>query len=419
MGEGDNLNGVEIAFLSDDGIECKKAETGTKAEIVLDKSPFYGQAGGQAGDRGEIITSRAKFRVTETLKYDQNLIVHKGHVENGTILKGDKINAVIDIERRKAAASNHTATHLLHAALREVLGEHVKQAGSLVSPDRLRFDFSHFTQVPQETLLEIEGAVNKHIRENYSVNTKEMSRDEAMKTGAMAIFEEKYGDRVRLVSIGEGVSKELCGGTHAERTGDIGLLRIIGESSVAANIRRIDALTGKAALEYDQSNDMELRLAASILKTTPGKVGERLEKLLSEQKEKDKMINELKAKALTKKSQDFLSQVIEINGVKFIAIEIEATSPKELRETADKIKDKLISGIIVIGARNKDKTMLICMVTKDLTNKFNAGSIIEKLSSMVGGKGGGRPDMAQGGGSKPEALREALASVESILKRMG
>ena len=410
---------AHITALIVDGIECKKAETGTKAEIVLDKSPFYGQAGGQAGDRGEIITSRAKFRVTETLKYDQNLIVHKGHVENGTILKGDKINAVIDIERRKAAASNHTATHLLHAALREVLGEHVKQAGSLVSPDRLRFDFSHFTQVPQETLLEIEGAVNKHIRENYSVNTKEMSRDEAMKTGAMAIFEEKYGDRVRLVSIGEGVSKELCGGTHAERTGDIGLLRIIGESSVAANIRRIDALTGKAALEYDQSNDMELRLAASILKTTPGKVGERLEKLLSEQKEKDKMINELKAKALTKKSQDFLSQVIEINGVKFIAIEIEATSPKELRETADKIKDKLISGIIVIGARNKDKTMLICMVTKDLTNKFNAGSIIEKLSSMVGGKGGGRPDMAQGGGSKPEALREALASVESILKRMG
>jgi alanyl-tRNA synthetase len=298
------------------------------------------------------------------------------------------------------------------------LGEHVKQAGSLVSPERLRFDFSHFTQVPQENLIEIENIVNKHIRNNYLVNTKEMSRDEAMMTGAMAIFEEKYGERVRLVEIGEGISKELCGGTHAERTGDIGLLRIVSESSVAANIRRIDALTGRAALEHDQASDKELKLAASLLKTAPGKVGNRLEKLMGEHKEKDKIINELKAKLLTKKSKDFLSEAREINGVKVVTLEIEATSPKELRETADKIRDKLRSGIVVIGAKNEGKVMLICMVTKNLTGKYKAGAIIGELSSRVGGKGGGRPDMAQGGGSQPEALGDALASLESILKGM-
>ena len=409
---------AEIIAIIVGGKEKEKAEEGTEAEIVLDRSPFYGQAGGQAGDRGHLSKSGTVFQVKDTLKYDQNLIVQKGCIEEGSLTKGDKVKAVIDIERRKAAAANHTATHLLHAALREVLGEHVKQAGSLVSPERLRFDFSHFTQVPQENLLEIERSVNKHIRENHRVNTTEMSRDEAMKTGAMAIFEEKYGDRVRLVSIGSDVSNELCGGTHAERTGDIGLLRIVGESSVAANIRRIEALTGKSALEYDQSNDRELRFASSLLKTTPDKVGNRLEKLIHEQKERDRVINELKAKLLTKKSQDFLSEAREIEGVKVVALEIESTAPKDLRETADKIKDKLGSGIIVIGSRNEGKVMLICKVSKDLTGTFKAGAIIEKLSAMVGGKGGGRPDMAQGGGSKPEALKEALASLEPILKGM-
>jgi alanyl-tRNA synthetase len=409
---------AEIIGLVVEGEEKEKVEAGKDAEVILDRTPFYGQAGGQAGDVGQISTGQAKFRVRDTLKYDQNLIVHRGYVEKGNIAKGDKVEVLIDLERRKAAASNHTATHLLHAALREVLGEHVKQAGSLVSPERLRFDFSHFTQVPQENLIEIENIVNKHIRNNYLVNTKEMSRDEAMMTGAMAIFEEKYGERVRLVEIGEGISKELCGGTHAERTGDIGLLRIVSESSVAANIRRIDALTGRAALEHDQASDKELKLAASLLKTAPGKVGNRLEKLMGEHKEKDKIINELKAKLLTKKSKDFLSEAREINGVKVVTLEIEATSPKELRETADKIRDKLRSGIVVIGAKNEGKVMLICMVTKNLTGKYKAGAIIGELSSRVGGKGGGRPDMAQGGGSQPEALGDALASLESILKGM-
>ncbi|MFC1883348.1 alanine--tRNA ligase [Thermodesulfobacteriota bacterium] len=410
---------AEVIALVIDGVEKEKAGAGAKAEVVLDRSPFYGQAGGQSGDTGEISSEHVKFIVKETLKYDQNLIVHKGYVESGVLLTGGKVNAMIDRERRKAAASNHTATHLLHAALREILGEHVKQAGSLVSSERLRFDFSHFTQVPRENLIEIERYVNKYIRKNLPVSTVEMPRQEAMKTGAMAIFEEKYGDDVRIVSIGKGVSNELCGGTHAERTGDIGLLRIIGESSVAANIRRIEALTGEAALEYDQNTDQELKFAASLLKTIPGKVGKRLEKLIKEQKEKEKSINALKAKLMTKKSHDFLSNVKEINGVKVIALEMEAGSPKELRESADKIKDKLRSGIVVLGARGEGKVMLTCMVTKDLINRFKAGDIIGKLSSMVGGKGGGRPDMAQGGGSNPEALKGALASLDQILVGMG
>jgi alanyl-tRNA synthetase len=409
---------AEVVALVIEGVEQEKAEAGTKAEVVLDRSPFYGQAGGQSGDTGNISSEHVKFIVKDTLKYDQNLIVHKGYIESGVLLKGEKVNAIIDLERRKATASNHTATHLLHAALREILGEHVKQAGSLVSSERLRFDFSHFTQIPQENLVEIERYVNKYIRENLYVTTVEMPREDAMKTGAMAIFEEKYGDDVRIVSIGKGVSNELCGGTHAERTGDIGLLRIVGESSVAANIRRIEALTGEAALVYDQKIDQELKFTASLLKTTPSNVGKRLEKFLKENKEKDKSINALKAKLLTKKSYDFLSHVKEINGVKVIALEMEAGSPKELREYADKIKDKLRSGIVVLGARGEGKVMLTCMVTKDLSNRFKAGDIIGKLSSKVGGKGGGRPDMAQGGGSNPDALKGALDSLDQILVGM-
>jgi len=399
-----------------DGKETRITEKGARAEVVLDQTPFYGEAGGQAGDTGWITNEGVSFRVTSTLKYSQDIIVHKGHLEAGNLSAGDQVETRVDEDKRKATSLNHTATHLLHTALREVLGDHVKQAGSLVSPDRLRFDFSHFTQVSPDTLKEVEYIVNRYIRENLPLETNEMSKEDAMKTGAMAIFEERYGETVRLVRIGDDVSMELCGGTHTERTGDIGLFRLISESAVAANVRRIEARTGEAALRYDQEQENELKLVASLLKTAPDKIGERLERLLKEQKEKDRELDSLKAKLLSKKSEDFLSKVKEIGGVKVVALETEADSPKELRESADRIRDKLGSGVVILGARNEGKAMLICVVSKDLVDRFKAGDIISRLSVMVGGKGGGRPDMAQGGGGKPEELGKALEALDDIIK---
>jgi len=387
-----------------------------EAEIVLDQTPFYAESGGQVGDIGRLSNGDSRFGVTHTLKHGPDLIVHRGSIETGTIMVGDTINAQVECEKRGATANNHTATHLLHAALREVLGDHVKQAGSLVSPDRLRFDFSHFTQVSQENLTEIEQLVNRHIRENITVQTLVMSKEEAMKTGAMAIFEERYGDMVRLVEIGNGISMELCGGTHTKRTGDIGLFRILSESAVAANVRRIEALTGEAALQYTLERDNGLRKSASLLRTGPDKVGKRIEHLLKELKEKAREIESLKAKLLTQKSEDLSTGIREINGVKVIAREFEAGSQKELREYGDRIKDKLGSGIVLLGAGIEGKAMLTCLVTKDLGGSFHAGEIIRQLSGIVGGKGGGRPDMAQGGGNQPEKLGEAFEALYALIE---
>ena len=327
--------------------------------------------------------------------------------------------ATVDEEKRNATALNHSATHLLHSALREVLGDHVKQAGSLVSVDRLRFDFSHFTQVFSGKLMEVERIVNRHIRANLSIETSEMSRDEAIRTGATAIFEERYGARVRVVHVGDGVSMELCGGTHTTRTGDIGLFRIISEGSVAANIRRIEALTGEAALEHDQRQTGELMSAAGLLRVSPNKVGERLERLLKDLRDREMEIESLKASFLSKKSDDLLSGVKEIGGIKVISKELEADSQKELREAVDRIKDKLQSGIILLGAKSRKKVMLTCVVTKDLTDRFKAGKIIERLSGIVGGKGGGRPDMAQGGGGQPENLEKSLDALYDLVEKGG
>ncbi len=269
-GYGSLSSDAKIIAIFVDGKRVTKAHENTDVEIVLDQTPFYGEAGGQVGDTGWLETKEGKFRVSQTLKIGQNLIVHQGRLEVGNISEGDKTTARVDEARRKAIARNHSATHILHKALREVLGDHVKQAGSLVSPSRLRFDFSHFTQVSEEKLREVENLVNAYIRDNLPVQTEEMSKEQAMKTGAMAIFEERYGDHVRLVNIGDGQSMELCGGTHTHYTGDIGLFRIISESSVAANVRRIEALTGDKAIQYDQKQDRELKNAASLSADDPG-----------------------------------------------------------------------------------------------------------------------------------------------------
>jgi alanyl-tRNA synthetase len=407
---------AQVTALLAGGKETTRVDEGSKAEVILDQTPFYGKAGGQVGDVGRLLKGKVRFRVTDTLKFDQNLIVHEGVLELGSISLGDKLEAQVEEKTRSATVRNHSATHLLHSALREILGDHVKQAGSLVAPDRLRFDFSHFTQVSADKLMEVESLVNKHIRENLPLDTKEMSKDEAMQTGAMAIFEERYGKTVRLVRIGDDVSMELCGGTHTSRTGDIGLFRIVSESAVAANVRRIEALTGEPALQYDQKLEKDLKAAALLLKSAPDQLRNRIERLLREHKEKDREIEALKSELLSKKSQDLLSDVREIGGIKVIARQMEAASPKELRESADRIKDKLRSGIVLLGAKEGDKVMLTCVVTSDLIDRFKAGDIIKRLSSVVGGKGGGRPDMAQGGGSKPERLGKAIESLYGIIE---
>ena len=406
---------AKVAALLVDGKETTSAHEGSRVEVVLDQTPFYGKAGGQAGDIGWLSDGKVRFRVTDTLKFNQDLVVHKGHLEAGRLSVGDEVKAQVDEITRNATIRNHSATHLLHAALREILGDHVKQAGSLVAPNRLRFDFSHFTQVSTEKLAEVERVVNEHIRENLPLHTTEMSKEEAMKTGAMAIFEERYGKTVRLVSIGDGVSMELCGGIHTKRTGDIGLFRIISESAVAANVRRIEALTGEAALGYDQKLERDLRTAASLLKAAPDQLEGRVERLLKEHKEKDREIQSLKSKLLSKKSRDVLSEAREIGDIKVIARKMEADSPKELRESADRIKDRLVSGIVLLGAEKEGKVMLTCVVTKDLMDRFKAGDIIRQLSNIVGGKGGGRPDMAQGGGSKPEELENAFEGLYDLI----
>jgi alanyl-tRNA synthetase len=414
----ENMNSQsKVLALLMGGHEASFAQAGDEVEVILNLTPFYGEAGGQVGDTGWLIRDGMRLRVTDTLKFGQDFVIHKGRIEEGTLSLGDDIEAKVDEEERKATARNHSATHLLHAALREVLGDHVKQAGSLVAPDRLRFDFSHFTQVDQERLKEVEALVNRHIRENYPVATDVLPREEAMKSGAMAIFEERYGEEVRLVRVGDDISMELCGGTHTARTGDVGLFKIVSESAVGANLRRIEALTGKAAFEYVQNQDDRLKSLALLLKTIPDQVKEKVERLLREQKDRDRQIESLKAELLSTRSGDLFEGVREINGVKVLSQEMEAASPKDLREYADQIKDRFRSGIIVLGAKREDKAMLVCLVTKDLLDRFKAGEIISQLSVIVGGKGGGRADMAQGGGSRPEDLGRALESVYELVEK--
>ncbi|HDR16790.1 MAG TPA: alanine--tRNA ligase [Desulfobacteraceae bacterium] len=407
-----------VTALVADGVETNEVVTGSEVEVVLDRTPFYGRAGGQVGDSGTIAFDSGSLEVEDTLKPCPELIVNKVRVVSGHLHVGDRVRATVHGGKRAATARNHSATHLMHAVLRELLGDHVKQAGSLVSSERLRFDFTHFAQVDFETIQELERRVNRYITDNLPVETMVMTKEDAMKTGAMAIFEERYGAEVRVVGVGEGVSRELCGGTHARRTGDIGLFRVVAETSVAANVRRIEAITGEAALAHDQWLEQTLRSAAVLLKTTMDGVEERLTRFIKEYKDKDREIQSLKSKLIAGKPDDILAGVREIGGVKVIARKLEADSPRDLREAADRIKDQLRKGVVVVGADNAGRAMLTCVVTKDLTGQFHAGRIITRLSGIVGGKGGGRPDMAQGGGSKPELLFSALEEFYRIVEEI-
>ena len=403
-----------IAAILKNGQPVETATEGEDVEIIVESTPFYGESGGQVGDTGLMEGGNFRFDVASTLRPLDNLIVHSGKVRKGEGKVGDIVRLAVDEAGRRAVEANHSGTHLLQAALKAVLGDHIKQAGSLVSPQRLRFDFTHFSRVGDDELERIEILANQYIRQNIPLSADILPLEEAMKTGATAVFGERYGEEVRVVRIGD-VSMELCGGTHVARTGAIGLLKIIHESSVAAGVRRIEALTGEEAVRYVRGMENELREAANLLKANPFDLAERTEKLLRHQRDLEKEIEALRAKLTTRDSSDLLSNVREIKGVPVLAALVEAADARTLRDFGDKVRDRIPSGIILLGSETEGKAMLLCLVTKDLTARYHAGKIIKEIAPLVGGSGGGRPDMAQAGGSTPENLGQALARLQEIL----
>ena len=392
---------------------CEQLTDGQEGVVVLDSTPFYAESGGQVGDTGVLKVANGEFLVTDTQKLG-NAFAHKGIVK-GVIQKGDKAAAKIDDTKRTSIRKNHSATHLLHAALREVLGDHVTQKGSLVNAERLRFDFSHFESVTAEQLQTIEQRVNEEIQANHVLTTQLMDLDEAKASGAMALFGEKYDEKVRVVSMGP-FSTELCGGTHVKQTGDIGLFKIISEGGIASGVRRIEAVSGMGALAFVQQQQAVLQQAASLLKTDALGVAEKVAQTQTQQKELEKTVTALKQKLASQQGADVLSNIVEINGVKALIAELEGVEAKSLRGMVDDLKNRIGEGVIVLGVPADGKVSLIVGVTKGLTSKVKAGELINFIAAQVGGKGGGRPDMAQAGGSQPENLSEALQSVNAWLK---
>jgi len=409
--------GSKVLLLVENDEEVSEASAGNDIEIVTEATPFYGEAGGQAGDTGVITGKDLEIKVSNTIKDPTGLVIHKGKIVSGKIKKGETVTLSVDSDKRKSTECSHTATHILHAVLRKVLGDHVKQAGSLVAPGRLRFDFSHFSMIDTQTLDKIESMVNEKIRENISAHTEEMDAEEAFKTGATALFEEKYGDRVRVVSLSD-FSKELCGGTHTERTGNIGLFKILGESSVASGVRRIEALTGGAAVEYVQQTSKTVRDTALLIKEKPELVPRRIEKILTGQKTLEKEIEKLKAKIAVMSTDDAKEEIKKINGIKVIVKKVAVDSPAALRDLADRFKEKIKSGIVVLGSVAGSKVLLIVVVSKDLVDRYHAGNIVKQVAAVVGGGGGGRPDMAQAGGTEPEKLDAAFNKAYEVIEKV-
>ena len=405
----------EIIAMINGGEEIGSAFEEMAVELITAVTPFYGAAGGQVGDTGVITGASGKIVVSDTVKLPGNLIVHMGKVESGSFHVGDTVHLAVDALLRKDTEIHHTATHILHAVLHNVLGDHAKQAGSLVAPDRLRFDFTHFTAVTPEEQAQIERLVNDEIRQNRQLTVRVMELEEALKTGAMALFEEKYGDRVRLIEI-PGFSRELCGGTHTHWTGELGLFVIIQESSIAAGVRRIEALAGRHALEYMNRHRQVLNHAAEALKVAPSEVAERIEKILVQQRQMEKELEALKASVAGRRSADLFDQTEEIDGVRVLVTQIQADNPRVLREINDKFKEKFTKGIAVLGAVSEGKVFLLAGVTQELTARLHAGNLIKEIVKEVGGSGGGRPDMAQAGGNRPDKLKDALHLAEKLIR---
>ena len=399
-----------IVALYKEGSQVGEINAGDVAVIVLDRTPFYAESGGQVGDVGEIASGRGTFTVEDTQKIQADVFGHTGKLNAGKLAVGDTVNAKVDNEARQRAAYNHSATHLMHAALRSVLGTHVMQKGSLVNPERTRFDFAHLQPVTTDEIKRIEELVNAEIRRNNRVETRLMKHEDAIKAGAMALFGEKYGDEVRVVGMGE-FSTELCGGTHVKRTGDIGLFKVVAEGGVAAGIRRIEAVTGPGAVATVQEQEGALREVADRLKAQPGEVAARIQQIQDQVKTLEKELARYKSKLAGSQSDDLLAQAIEISGIKVLAATIEGADAKALREMADKLRDKLKSCALVLGSAVDGKVALIAAVTADLTAKVKAGELVNFVAGQVGGKGGGKPDLAQAGGTEPEKLPAALQSV--------
>ena len=401
---------ARIVAIYKDGTQVNEISAGDEAVIVLDRTPFYAESGGQAGDIGEISSGHGSYLVEDTLKIQADVFGHKGRVTAGRLVVSEDIDAQVAAEARYRAAYNHSATHLMHSALRRVLGNHVTQKGSLVNAERTRFDFSHSQSLTVDEIRQIEEQVNAEIRRNNRVETRLMKHEEAIKAGAMALFGEKYGDEVRVVGMGD-YSTELCGGTHVKRTGDIGLFKVVAESGVAAGVRRIEAVTGPGALAYAQAQEMTLREVADLVRAQPQEVVARLAQIQDQVKALEKELARYKSKMAASQGDDLASQATEIAGIKVLAAAIEGADAKALRELADKLRDKLKTCAVVLGSSLDGKVALIAAVTADATSRIKAGELVNFVAAQVGGKGGGKPDLAQAGGTLPENLPDALAGV--------
>ena len=386
-------------------------------EVVLDRTPFYGESGGQMGDTGVLIGQGFKVRVLNTIRPLPELVVHRCRLEEGKVATGDICSAEVDHGSRSATRRNHTATHLLHSALKEVLGEHVQQSGSLVEPDRYRFDFTHFEALTDDEVRRIEDVVNGNILDNLDVVTREMSTEEAMEDGAMALFGEKYGESVRVVSV-PGVSMELCAGTHVVRTGDIGLLKITQEGSIAAGVRRIEGVTGTGILDRLRNDENFLKKMAESVKVSIPELPGRLNKLQATIHEQDQKIRELMNSVAGGGAAKLEDQIKEESGIRYLAAELPGQDAGSLRDAADRMRDKIGSGVVLLATRDNEKVALIVRVTRDLSDRFPAGEFVKRLAPLVGGGGGGRPDMAQAGGKNPEGLPELLDTVETVIREM-
>ena len=400
---------AKVLGLYVDGSAVDEVTSGVDAVIVLDQTPFYAESGGQVGDCGEMRNQQCLFQVEDTLKIQADVFGHHGKMLEGVLRVGDRLQVKVDLFSRQAIMRNHSATHLLHKALREVLGAHVQQKGSLVDPQKTRFDFTHSTPVSDAQLQKIEQIVNAEILANQATSAKSMSIDDAQKTGAMMLFGEKYGEVVRVLEIGS--SKELCGGTHVQRTGDIGLFKVISESGVAAGIRRIEAISGNLTLARMQKIESQLQTAAQILKSTPDDLENRVQQLLDQLREVEKDLEKSQSKLAASQGDELMSKAVLVNGVQVLAIQFDVSDLKVLRETVDQLKNKLKSAIVVLGSKQDGKVQLIAGVTADLISKLKAGDLVNFVANQVGGKGGGKPDLAMAGGTEPENLAAALKSV--------
>ena len=410
-------NSSKISHILVDDNHVDQLHAGQQGIVVLKQSAFYAESGGQAGDIGQITTDNASFNVIDTHKQGK-AFAHLGQLENGNLRIGDDVTAHIDESNRVATSLNHSATHLLHAALQQLLGDHVTQKGSLVNSERLRFDFSHFEPVNQQQLHSIERLVNQQIRINHNVNTNVMNIEQAKATGAVALFGEKYDAKVRVLSMGE-FSTELCGGTHVNRTGDIGLIKITSEVGIASGIRRIEAVTGERALDLIESNQEKLLAVATLLKAEPDNIKEKIVLLVQKSRQIEKDLEKLKRKLASVAGSDLANTAQSIWGINVIASRLEGVDDKSLRDTVDELKNKLAPAAIILSTIEDDKITLIAGVTKDITDKVRAGDLVSHVAVQVGGKGGGRPDMAQGGGNQPDNLASALDSVTGwILSHM-